>query len=425
MIPFQAMKPFFKGRVPGQLIIQYTNQCNADCPQCGMKRSAAIDRNTLPTDQVKQLIDSAAEKGFQALSLTGGEPLLHLDTLLELVDHARQAGISHVRTGTNGYIFQGSDKPDFEKRIHRIAEGISKSGLSSFWISLDSANPEDHETMRGLQGLIKGIEKGLPIFHAHNIYPSANLGINRNTGGKNPLLYQKNLESEVFFELFKEAFRKFYTFTLDLGFTTASACYPMSHEEEGTETEHAQGKSSQDISTYGATSTDRVIHFSPREKGLIFQALYETIPEFRSQLRIFTPLCSLYNLIRQYRDGKESLYSCHGGKDFFFIECGQGKIHPCGYLSDSFPELPNVHKRSHKKSDCNRCEWECFRDPSDLMGPFAELFTSPFKLLAKLVHNPQYYKILRKDLHYYGACNYFDGKLPPDYTKLQKFSKGL
>ena len=289
MIPFQAMKPFFKGRIPGQLIIQFSNQCNAACPQCGMRRSAAIDRNTLHTDQTKRLIDSAAENGFQALSLTGGEPLLHLDMLLELINYARQAGISHVRTGTNGYIFQGSDKPDFEKRIHRIAEGFSKSGLSSFWISLDSANPEDHETMRGLQGLIKGIEKGLPIFHAHNIYPSANLGINRNTGGKNPLLYQKNLESEVFFELFKEAFRKFYTFTLDLGFTTASACYPMSHEEEGTETEHAQGKSSQDISTYGATSTDRVIHFSPREKGLIFQALYETIPEFRSRLRILHP----------------------------------------------------------------------------------------------------------------------------------------
>ncbi|MBL4903913.1 MAG: radical SAM protein, partial [Desulfocapsa sp.] len=263
------------------------------------------------------------------------------------------------------------------------------------------------------------------IFHAHNIYPSANLGINRNTGGSNPLLYQEDLESEVFFELFKEAFRKFYKFTLDLGFTTTSACYPMSHEEEGTEEEHAQGESSHDISTYGATSTDRVIHFSPREKGLIFQALYETIPEFRSRLRIFTPLCSLYNLVRQYRDGMESLYSCHGGINFFFVECGQGKIHPCGYLSESLSELPNLQKRPHTKSDCNQCEWECFRDPSDLMGPFAEFFTSPFKLFGKLINNPKYYNILRKDLHYYSACNYFDGKLPPDYTKLQKFSKDL
>lgn len=376
-----------------------------------MRRSAAINRNTLSKDQVKRLIDRGAENGFQALSLTGGEPLLFPDDLTELIHHAHRAGISHVRTGTNGFIFSGSDKPGFEKRIAQIAQGLADSGLYSFWISLDSANPHEHEAMRGLPGVIKGMEKGLPIFHAHGIYPSANLGINRNTGGKNLLLYQDNLDEKVFFEIFKKAFRKFYQFTLDLGFTTASACYPMSQEGD-------DGGSS----SYGAISTDRVIHFSSREKGLLFQALYETIPEFRSKLRIFTPLCSLYNLIRQYRDGRKSLYSCYGGQDFFFVECGQGKIHPCGYLDTIFPDLPDLKTRPDNKIDCNLCEWECFRDPSDLMGPFAELFTSPFKLLGKIIHDPSFYNILRKDLSYYRACNFFNGKLPPDYKKLQKFS---
>jgi len=413
MLTLQAIKPFLKGRIPGQLIVQFSNQCNADCPQCGMRRSASIKRNTLSNTQVRRFIDSAAQNGIQALSLTGGEPLLHLDNLLELINHARQAGIPHIRTGTNGFIFQGSDKADFEKRIHRIAEGLSKSGLYSFWISLDSANPSDHEAMRGLKGVIRGIEKGLPIFHAHNIYPSANLGINRNTGGKNPLFYQDNLDDQVFFELFKEAFRKFYQFILDIGFTTVSACYPMSQEGE---------KDEQNISTYGAISADKVIHFSPREKGLIFQALYETIPQFRSQLRIFTPLCSLYNLIRQYRDRKESLYSCHGGQDFFFIECGQGKIHPCGYLDKTFSKLPDLNKRIQNRCDCNHCEWECFRDPSDLMGPFAELFASPIRLFSKIIQDSHYFSLLRKDLQYYRACNYFNGSSAPDFTKLQKFS---
>jgi hypothetical protein len=32
--------------------------------------------------------------------------------------------------------------------------------------------------MGGLNGVIKGIEKALPIFHKHGIYPAANLGIN-------------------------------------------------------------------------------------------------------------------------------------------------------------------------------------------------------------------------------------------------------
>lgn len=422
MITLQGIHPFLKGRIPGQLIIQFSNRCNADCPQCGMRRSARIDRNTLSRKRVLQLIDDAAGKGYQALSLTGGEPLMYLDDLLDYIGHANQAGIPHIRTGTNGFIFQGSDKPGFEQRIHRIAEGLERSGVSSFWVSLDSASPQAHEDMRGLPGVIEGIKKGLPIFHAHNIYPSANIGINRNTGGKNDLLYQDTLEPDIFFQLFKEAFAKFYEFAVELGFTTASACYPMSQDEDQSSVNPQQETGGGSVSTYGAISSDKVIRFSPLEKGLIFQALLETIPKYRSQLRIFTPLCSLYNLVRQYRDGKESLYSCHGGKDFFFVECNQGKIHPCGYLDEVFQELPDLQRRSNKKCDCNKCEWECFRDPSDLMGPFAELRSSPLGLLGKFFNNREYYKLLSRDLRYYKACNYFDGKLPPNYENLRKFS---
>ncbi len=422
MITLKGIRPFLKGRVPGQLIIQFSNRCNADCPQCGMRRSTRMERNTLPEKKVLQLIDDAAENGYQALSFTGGEPLMYLDDLLNYIGYAHRAGIPHIRTGTNGFIFQGSDKPGFEKRIHRIAEGLGKSGVSSFWISLDSANQKDHEEMRGLPGVIEGIKKGLPIFHSHNIYPSANLGINRNTGGKNPVLYQESLEPEIFFEIFKESFEKFYQFAVTLGFTTASACYPMSHDEEHTSSNAGLEGDGGNVSTYGAISADRVIHFSPVEKGLIFQALLETIPKYRAQLRIFTPLCSLYNLVRQYKEGKNSLYSCHGGKDFYFVECHEGKIHPCGYLDEVFHELPDLHQKSNRKCDCNKCEWECFRDPSDLMGPFAELRTAPMDLFGKIFSNSQYFKLLLNDLRYYKACNYFNGKSAPDYNKLQNFS---
>lgn len=53
--------PLFRGRLPGLLIIQYSNCCNADCHQCGMRRSEAISRVTLDRDQAKGLIDEAAD----------------------------------------------------------------------------------------------------------------------------------------------------------------------------------------------------------------------------------------------------------------------------------------------------------------------------------------------------------------------------
>jgi 2-iminoacetate synthase ThiH len=72
-------KSLFNGRLPGQLVIQYSNYCNADCPQCGMRRSATLKRHTLDRDVVKKLIDDAAARGVQSLSFTGGEPLLFLN----------------------------------------------------------------------------------------------------------------------------------------------------------------------------------------------------------------------------------------------------------------------------------------------------------------------------------------------------------
>lgn len=225
---FHELTPFFKGRLPGQLVIQYASHCNADCPQCGMRRSNSFKRSRLDKDMVKKLIDDGARKGVLALSLTGGEPLLFLDDIIELIDHATRAGIRYVRTGTNGFLFMGSDHPDFEARMTALATRLANTKLYTFWVSLDSADPEEHERMRGLPGVVRGIEKALPIFHAHGVYPAVNLGINRNTGGHAPRLYEPGLGREEFAALFCQAFHRFYSFVHGLGFTIVNACYPMS-----------------------------------------------------------------------------------------------------------------------------------------------------------------------------------------------------
>ena len=36
-----------RGRVPGQLVIQYTDACNARCPQCGMRTTERYLRSKL------------------------------------------------------------------------------------------------------------------------------------------------------------------------------------------------------------------------------------------------------------------------------------------------------------------------------------------------------------------------------------------
>ncbi|MCG6930056.1 MAG: radical SAM protein [Desulfofustis sp.] len=413
------LMPLIRGRLPGQLIIQYSNRCNADCPQCGMRRSEQISRYTLDKAHAKKLIDSAAANGVRSLSLTGGEPLMFLDDIVELTNHASRAGIPYVRTGTNGFIFTNSDAPDYQDRISRITEKLASTPLYTFWISMDSANPASHERMRGLNGVVTGIEKALPIFHDHGIYPAVNLGINRATGSGHRQPFLSAMGQNGFLQTFRESFESFYRFAANLGFTMANACYPMSEGSDG-EREHAGDAPD---STYGAISSDTVITFSRREKSLIFQALFDTIPKFRGTLRIFSPRCSLYSLIKKYQVGQPFLFPCRGGTDFFFVECREGMIHPCGYLDDPKDELPFLGKRFGTVVNCEKCEWECFRDPSDVLGPFADFFSHPFKLLAKVMREPQFFRLLKEDLSYYKACGFFNGRLAPRTSAMLRFQR--
>jgi len=202
----------------------------------------------------------------------------------------------------------GSDKKGFHSRIERIAHALADTPIRNFWISIDSAVPEVHETMRGLPGVMDGIHKALPIFHACGIYPSANLGINRNLAGDGStgnLL----IGPEAFYQYCRSGFDRFYQFVCDLGFTMVNCCYPMSIADRGT----GSGLSP----VYAATTTDDIVNFSRMEKTLLFQALSETIPSYRSRIRIFTPRTSLLALTSHLLGQEPEAHPCRGELTFF------------------------------------------------------------------------------------------------------------
>lgn len=409
--------------MPGQLVIQLTDQCNARCPQCGMRATERFERSRLPMEGVRRIIDAAAEKGIRALSFTGGEPMLLFEDLAELIRHAGAAGIPYIRTGTNGYFFMHSRRPDFQSRISRIADTLAGTPLRNFWISIDSAVPRIHEDMRGFPRVVEGIRTALPIFHAAGIYPSVNLGINRNisegTAGLSAMAGRmaQNEYLEAFYRQFRQGFREFYRCAADMGFTIANSCYPMSIDDG----EAAEGDLN---AVYAASSVDRVVRFSREEKALLFKALFDTIPEFRSDIRIFSPRTSIYALWRQYAGSPgNSPYPCMGGVDFFFINAADGNTYPCGYRGDEnlgkFWDLDLATRKNGSR--CLACDWECFRDPSELFGPILEGISLPRSLLKRLKSDGVYGSTWYEDLRYYRACGFFNGRQAPDYQRLSRF----
>lgn len=395
-----SAKPVLRGRVPGQLVIQYTDFCNGACPQCSMRKTEAYERSKLPEEEVIKIIDAAAEQNIQSLSFTGGEPFIFKDELIRLIKYASDKKIPLIRTGTNGFLFTTWNSADYKYRINKLAEELSKTDLRNLWISIDSADPKTHEEMRGLKGVIKGIETALPIFHKHGIYPAANLGINRNIAGSGKIPSKITDKNELY-QRYREAFELFYNFIIDLGFTMVNACYPMSVNENENKELNA---------VYGASSQNEIISFSNEEKTQVFAALMNTIPSYRTKIRIFTPRSSLYSLIKQYHEGFDYSLPCRGGIDFFFIDADSGNTYPCGYRgNENMGKFYDIDiNKINNKPFCKACDWECFRDPSEVIVFFAETVKNPMKTLKS---KDQIYKNLwKQDLKYFRECDYFDGR---------------
>ncbi len=395
-----------KGRIPGQLIIQYTDYCNAGCPQCGMRVTNQFQRSRLSYDQVRQIIDAAVERKVSALSFTGGEPFLFIDDICKLARHAGNNGIRYIRTGTNGFLFRHSERSDFTSRMKALADKLAATPLRNIWVSVDSADVQTHEQMRQLPGVIKGIEKALPIFAERGIYLSANLGINRNLAGHD------NDRDNFDYDFFTAAFDRFYHFVTDLGFSIVNVCYPM-HSDDG-----ADGSA-----VYAAAASDRVVSFSVAEKLALFSALKDVIPGHRDKIRIFTPRCSLHAMIRQYSQQPELSSPCHGGKDFFFVDSQTGHCFPCGYRGqEDLGSLAELDMSSSNKNDCRLCDWECFRDPSELFSPLVDL-RRPFKLIRRWQADPEFFRLWKEDLLYYRSCHYFNGRMPASSDKLRQWDR--
>jgi SynChlorMet cassette radical SAM/SPASM protein ScmF len=119
-----------------------TKGCNLACRHCWI--APGFDPNGdkspfLPVDLFETVIREAKPLGLSSVKLTGGEPLMHphIMTLLEII---RRENIS-LRIETNGLLCS----PE-------MAAEISKSPRRSVSVSIDGANAETHDWIRGVPG---------------------------------------------------------------------------------------------------------------------------------------------------------------------------------------------------------------------------------------------------------------------------------
>lgn len=398
----------WRGR-PRQVVLQLTDRCNAKCAQCGMNVAAGGERGDMDAGTAKRIIDRCAALGVSALSFTGGEPFLTGNLLYDLLAYAGKAGIEYLRTGTNGSMFANPGAPDFQDRVTRLAEKLASSPVRNFWISLDSADAAVHEANRGHAGMVEGVAKALPILHAHGIYPTANLALNRFMGGDDPL----SGHGQGLYAAACHGLERFFKKAAALGFSMANCCYPMSDgdQEKGTQ------------AVYAATASDARVTFADAEKRELFRAVLDTVPKFRSSLRIFTPLAAVYALWRQYGDPPHQARACLGGVSFYFVD-RFGDCYPCGYRgNENLGRFAALETRLFTgEPSCRSCDWECFRDPSELLGPLGDLASGPAGWWRLLRGDRRQLGLWCRDLTYFAACGQFDGRKAPAPDRLCRYA---
>lgn len=116
-----------------------TRRCNLSCPHCYIE-ALDLPAPELTESEAKFVIDELSYLNSRAmLVLSGGEPMLRKD-IFDIVEYAFHSGFITV-LGSNGTLLTSE---------HITL--LKRAGLKGMGVSIDSAEPESHDTFRGLDG---------------------------------------------------------------------------------------------------------------------------------------------------------------------------------------------------------------------------------------------------------------------------------
>jgi SynChlorMet cassette radical SAM/SPASM protein ScmF len=144
-----------------QLYFYLTEGCNLACRHCWLSPKREGEKLRYPflaVDLLEKVVHEAKPLGLQGVKLTGGEPLLHPE-FVRILEIIRREELS-LTIETNGLLC-----------VPEIAREIAKSPKKSVSVSLDGANAETHDWVRGVAGSFDAACKAVKNLSATGINP--------------------------------------------------------------------------------------------------------------------------------------------------------------------------------------------------------------------------------------------------------------
>jgi SynChlorMet cassette radical SAM/SPASM protein ScmF len=150
-----------------QLYFYLTEGCNLACRHCWLAPKFDPDGSRYPIlalEIFNKAIQEAIPLGLTSVKLTGGEPLLHPDfpAMLDTLQEKKLA----LALETNGVLCTAE-----------IAKAIAGLESPSVSISLDGADKETHDTIRGIDGAFEKSTAAISILAEYGINPQVIMSV--------------------------------------------------------------------------------------------------------------------------------------------------------------------------------------------------------------------------------------------------------
>lgn len=116
-----------------------TLRCPLNCSHCYADAGKSEIPGSLSTDEAFRVLEQIKEVGNPVVILSGGEPMMRTD-LYEIATYGTTLGL-RMALGTSGYLFGDN-----------TSKKMKESGIRSVAISIDSADPDIHDQIRGSPG---------------------------------------------------------------------------------------------------------------------------------------------------------------------------------------------------------------------------------------------------------------------------------
>lgn len=137
--------------IPHIISWNITKRCNLHCSHCYLEAVNSEVSDELSLKECFRIIDEITLiNPAPLLILTGGEPLLR-EGIFDISSYASKRGF-FVVMGSNGSIIES-----------RLAKEMLRNGIKGVGISLDSLNPEVHDSFRGVKGAWENTLRGIEV----------------------------------------------------------------------------------------------------------------------------------------------------------------------------------------------------------------------------------------------------------------------